>query len=120
MVDADIRPNGHRKQQWLSRETLDGRTRSAKMFGSVEASVIEQLGGEDNLSAVQRHLIAAFAGMAVTLEDLNVRVMLGQPIDLNSYATCVSTLIRTANKLGVRRVAKDVSSTLDDLMRAEA
>jgi hypothetical protein len=113
------RPNGHRKQQWLSREELDGRTRAAKMFMSVETSVIEDLGGEDNISAVQRHLVSAFAGMAVTLEDLNVRVMLGHPIDLNAYATCASTLIRTANKLGVRRVPKDVTPSLADILQGE-
>ena len=61
------RPNGHLRQRWLSREELDGRTRAAKMFEQVEVSVIEDLGGDDNISAVQRHLISAFAGMAVVL-----------------------------------------------------
>ena len=78
------RPNGHLRQRWFSREELDGRTRAAKMFEHVEASVIEDLGGEDNISAVQRHLISAFAGMAVCLEDLNVRIMLGEQVDLNA------------------------------------
>jgi hypothetical protein len=117
MTDVPMkRPNGHNRQHWLSREELDGRTRASKMFCHVENSVIEDLGGEDNISAVQRHLVSAFAGMAVCLEDLNVRVMLGEPIDLNAFATCASTLIRTANKLGVRRVPKDVTPSLADIL----
>lgn len=113
------RPNGHLRQRWLSREELDGRTRAAKMFEQVEVSVIEDLGGDDNISAVQRHLISAFAGMAVCLEDLNVRIMLGEQVDLNAFATCSSTLIRIANRIGVRRVPRDVSPSLADLLREE-
>jgi hypothetical protein len=38
------------------------------------------LGGADQLSAIERNLVQAFAGAAVTLHHLNARLMAGEEI----------------------------------------
>jgi hypothetical protein len=47
------------------------------------------------------------------LNDINTRALLGEPVDLLAYSQAVSTLVRVAAKLGVRRVPRDV--TIDPL-----
>lgn len=47
--------------------------------------------------------------MALVLSDLNARALQGETLDLNAYATAVSTLIRTAGRLGVKRVPRDIT-----------
>jgi hypothetical protein len=39
----------------------------------------------------------------------NARALRGEPFDLLEYATAVSTLIRTAGKLGIKRVPRDIT-----------
>lgn len=115
------RPNGHRRAtRLLTRSELDGRTSIAKQFDSIASSIAEDLGGEERLSTVQKHLIEAFAGCAVVLSDINTRAMTGtEAIDLLAYSTAVSTLVRVANKIGLRRIPKDVTPSLAELLREQ-
>jgi hypothetical protein len=81
-----------------------------KQFDAIAAGVARDLGGENCLSTVQKHLVEAFAGCAVTLNDLNARAMLGEPVDILSYSQAVSTLVRVAAKLGVVRVPREIEA----------
>jgi hypothetical protein len=108
------------KLRLLSREALDGRTVVRKQFDAIAAGIAADLGGEDQLSTVQKHLVEAFAGCAVTLNDINARAMLGEPIDLMAYSTAVSTLVRVAAKLGMARQPRTVEPTLDDILAEDA
>lgn len=115
------RPNGHRAARMLTRSELDGRTNVAKQFDAIASGIAEDLGGENQLSTVQKHLIEAFAGCAVVLSDINTRAMTGvEAIDLLAYSTAVSTLVRVANKIGLRRIPKDVTPSLAEILRGEA
>jgi hypothetical protein len=111
-----IKPDG--KLRLLARERLDGRTRVRRQFDAIASGIAKDLGGEAALSTVQKHLVEAFAGCAVTLNDINARAMLGQPIDIMAYSTAVSTLVRVAAKLGVTRQARDVTSITEYLDQA--
>jgi hypothetical protein len=107
---APARRNGHRKTRMITRNALDGRTSAAKQFDAIASGIAADLGGEDRLSTVQKHLVEAFAGCAVTLADINARSMIGEePIDLLAYSTCVSTLVRVANKIGMKRVLHELN-----------
>jgi hypothetical protein len=109
-VPARPRPNGHKKARLLSRNALDGRTTAAKQFEAIASGIAADLGGEDRLSTVQKHLVEAFAGCACVLSDINTRAMRGEePIDLLAYSTAVSTLTRVAAKLGMKRVARELN-----------
>ena len=69
--------------------------------------------------AIAVELVEAFAGAAITLNDLNTRMLLGQPIDLNKHAQAVNAMVKVASRLGISRRARDVC-TLDPLAYATA
>ena len=48
--------NGQGKTRLLTRNNLDKRTRARKQFDAIAEGIAEDLGGEDRLSTVQRHL----------------------------------------------------------------
>jgi hypothetical protein len=106
------------KLRLLTRESLDGRTKAAHKFDSVARAIAEDLGGEDHLSAIQKHLVEAFAGVSIHLGDLHARLLLGEKIDICEHATAVSTMVRIAQRVGVRRTQRDVTPEPLDYARA--
>ena len=114
-----MRPaNGKGKLRLLSRRQLDQRTRSAKVFNAIARGVAADLGGKDQLSTVQHQLTEAFAGICVHVSEMNARLLLGQPVDLTAHATAVSTMVRVASRIGLERVARDVTPPrLSDYLR---
>jgi YjbE family integral membrane protein len=61
------------RPQLLTRRELDGRTGAAKLFDPLVTGIEADLGGSDQLSTIERALVEAFAGAAVTLHNLNTR-----------------------------------------------
>jgi hypothetical protein len=113
------RSNGARsgKERPLTRDALDGRTKARKLFDAIAKGIAADLGGEGQLSTVQLHLIEAFAGVAINVQDLNARMLIGEPINVVEQAHAISTLARVASRIGINRVARDISPTLSDIMR---
>jgi hypothetical protein len=101
------RHRGPTKPQLLSRAQLDGRTNAAKTFDAIARAIALDLGGEAALSTVQKHLVEAFAGVAITVNDMNARMALGQEVDVLQQSQAISTLVRLASRIGVRRITKD-------------
>jgi hypothetical protein len=107
--------SARRKLRLLSRANLDGRTKVRRQFDAIAHGVAADLGGEDQLSTVQKHLVEAFAGCAITVNAINTRSLLGEPVDIVAYSQAISTLVRVATRLGVTRVARDVLSLREKL-----
>jgi hypothetical protein len=104
-----------------TRSDLDQRTRAAKQFDAIARGITADLGGKDNLTTVQRLLIEALAGTALTLNDINARALRGESIDLPAYAQAVTTLVRVATRLGTKRVAREIElDPLEYAARSEA
>lgn len=111
---------GQTKTRLLTREALDGRTRSRRVFDSIVIGIENDLGGKDQLSTVEVALIEAFAGATVHVHDLNARLLLGQKIDLSEHAAAISSLVRIASRIGTRRRPKDVTPTLHEYLKGYA
>jgi hypothetical protein len=107
------------KPQLLTRNQLDGRTNAAKAFDRLVLDIESDLGGRSELSTIERALIEAFAGAAVTLMHLNTKLALGETIDLSQHAQAVSAMVRVASRLGLQRRQKEVQS-LDQYLRSKA
>ena len=110
-ADAAVIPsgNGQGKTRLLTRDQIDGRTKARKQFDAISKGITSDLGGEDQLSTVQRHLVEAFAGVAVHMHDLNARLLLGEQIDIIEHSQAISTMVRIASRIGIHRVARDVT-----------
>lgn len=108
------------KNPLLTRDTLDGRTQAAKYFDELTNAIENDLGGHDQLSAIERTLVQGYVGACVTLQHLNVKLALGQEIDLSQHAMAVSAMVRVASRLGLSRRAKNIGPTLSDLLRQDS
>jgi hypothetical protein len=104
-----VRKHRATRPQLLTRDLIDGRSNAAKVFDRLVSSIETDLGGHDQLTAIEVALVEAFAGSAVTLENLNTRLLLGEEIDLGQHAQAVSAMVRVASRLGLRRRARDIS-----------
>ena len=99
------------RNRLLDRESLDGRTIVAKVFDRLVAAIHADMGGRDQLSAIELALVEAYAGAAVTLNHLNTRILTGADIDnamVAMHAQAISAMVRVAAKLGTSRRAKPV------------
>jgi hypothetical protein len=101
----------------LTRANLDSRTRAAKRFDAIAQGIVRDIvgGDESRLSTIQKHLIEAFAGAALHVQDLNARLLLGAQVDLAEHSQIVSTMVRVASRLPNGRIARDVP-TLDQYL----
>jgi hypothetical protein len=117
--------NGKGKVRLLTRASLDGRTRARRQFDAIAEGIAADL-SPDQLSTVRKHLIEAFAGMAVVMNDLNARMLAGESIDLSEQAQTATTLTRLATRIGLARIPRDVTGDAtmrifnDELARLEA
>jgi hypothetical protein len=110
-VQFTVSNNGLRrgKERLLTRAQVDGRTKARRKFDAIAAGIASDLGGEDRLSTVTHHLVEAFAGAALHVSDLNARLLLGEKIDVVEHSQAISTLVRIASRIGIHRLARDVS-----------
>ena len=106
------------KIRLLTRDQLDGRTRAARQFDAIFAGIASDLGGR--LTTVQFELAQAFAGAAVSVHDLNARLLVGEPIDLSEQAIAISSLVRLVNHIGIGRRSRDVTPDLRDYLENKA
>jgi hypothetical protein len=113
------RPHGPIKPVPVTRADLDDRTAAARMWDNLSRNIAADLGGEDNLSSVQKTLIEAFVGVSIQLTDINMRGLQGEKVDLSELSLAASTLVRIATRIGITRQPRDVGSSLGDLLRAD-
>ena len=124
-ASAEVAPNGYnftKKKKWphrashkankpqlITRDRLDGRRNAVATFDKHARAIQTDLGGADQLSAIQLDLIEAFVGQSLVMQTLNAKVMLGEEIDLGLAALVAGAMCRLATRLGVKRVARDVT-----------
>jgi hypothetical protein len=119
-ADAAAKPARSHKRtrpQLLTRAELDGRTNAARYFDRLVVDIEADLSGRDQLSAIERQLIEAFAGAAVSLHHMNTQLARGEAIDIGQHAQCVSAMVRVATRLGLKRRMIDRTPRLSDILR---
>jgi hypothetical protein len=85
------------------------RTNAAKEFAALVHAIETDLGGADQLSAIERALVEGFAGAAISLMNINARLALGEAIDLADQAQAISAMVRVAARLGEARRTRAVN-----------
>ena len=77
------------------------------------AEIERDLGGHDQLSAIERSLIEGYGSSALLLQNLTYRLARCEEISIAEHAATCSTMVRIASRLGLKRVAKDINATPD-------
>ena len=124
-ASAEVAPNGynftkpkkykhrasHRanKPQLITRDRLDGRRNAVATFDKHAREIQNDLGGADQLSAIQLALVEAFVGESLVMQTMNAKIMFGEEVDLGLHALVAGAMCRLATRLGVKRQARDVT-----------
>ena len=106
--------------QLVTRDQLDGRSTAAREFNRLAAEIQNDLGGADRLSAVERNLVEAYVGSCLTMQALNVKLVMGQQIDHGLHALVAGAMVRIASRLGLQRRPKPVEDLYTELARKQA
>ena len=99
---------------------LDRRCRAPAQIRAMTAAVIADLGGEANLSTLERVGVDHVAIMRVMVTDLSARWVAGEKVDIQAVATLINAFNRSAGALGWHRRTRDVTPNLDGFLDGEA
>ena len=83
-----------------------------RRFRDIANQILTDQGGTCSESKLQ--LIRRFAAAAVLAEQLETDLANGKEIDVQQHSTLSSTLVRLSNKIGIGRIAKNVTPDLTD------
>jgi hypothetical protein len=96
----------------------DGRSIIARRYKTIASAILVDQGGAEQCSEARKQLIRRFSAAAVLSEQLEARLCNGEAIDVTQHALLVSSLVRIARQIGVDRVARDVTPSLSEYLRA--
>ena len=113
--DRRYQPDARAVGAVLSIDALDRRTRPFKRYETIRGAVLADMGGEENVSEVQKQLVSKFATIALQLEVMEAAAIDGNEIDVDLFGRAAGHLRRIAEALGMQRVARDVSPSLADI-----
>lgn len=102
----------------LFMEHVDGRSAEARRFRDVLAQIASDLGGIDRLSEGQRQLARRCALISIECEKMERSAVAGEAIDLEAFGQLTDRLGRAFGRLGLKRVARDVTPNLKDYLKA--
>ena len=94
----------------------DGKTAWARRYRDIYEAHLSDLGGSDLLSEAQTQLCRRAASLAIEAERLEGELSEGKPVDIDVLGRLTGHLGRTYDRLGLQRVARDLTPTIDQLM----
>src|SRR3954453_9489104 len=92
-------------------EPTDRRTAISRRFRDILSAIVADLGGADRLSEGQRQLARRIALMSMQCESMEARSVGGAEIDIDTYGQLTDRIGRAVQRLGVKRVPKEVSTS---------
>jgi len=101
---------------------VDRRSSWARRMRDLLSEHIADLGGENNTSAAERSIIRRVATISTELELLErkfVDANGARAEDLQMYISAANSLRRLLEAVGLQRRARDVTPSLNDIMREE-
>ncbi len=98
----------------------DGNSAWARRWRDLIALHVSDLGGADAMSEAQLSLVRRCATIEAELEAAEGRLSKGEEIDLDAYTRAAGHLRRILESLGLRRVPRDVTPTIAEIMARHA
>jgi hypothetical protein len=89
---------------------IDGRTVVARRYRDIAGAILIDQGGTDVCSESRKQLIRRFAAAAVLAEQLEAQLARGDAIDIQEHALLCSTMVRVAQRIGIDRIPRDITS----------
>ncbi len=101
---------------WLDEKAVDARSKAARRFRDILGEIVSDLGGHDRLSEGQRQIARRCAMLSVQCELLESQAVAGEEFDIETYGILTDRLGRAFQRLGLRRVPKDATVSLADVL----
>lgn len=117
MERRKLEESGRSKVQLRSLSDLDGRTTAARAAFALRNAIAADLGGQEQLTAMQAAVVNSAALLGAMLENLGAQYLAGEKIDHARYATLANAQRRLLADLGLERRAKDVTPGLRDYVK---
>ena len=95
---------------------VDGRTTLARRYRDIASQLATDQGGADRLSEARLQLIRRFAACACIAEQLEAALARGEQIDIGEHSQLCSSLVRLVSRLGIDRVARNATPSLQDYL----
>jgi hypothetical protein len=95
---------------------LDGRSAGAKRFRDLVRAYVADQGGLSNCSEVKVGLARRLAAITVLTENLEVKVVKGEEVDIGEICNLASTVVRLSQRIGINRVPKNITPTLSQYL----
>ena len=95
---------------------VDQRLAIARRYRDLVAQIAIDQGGADRCSETRMQLIRRFASGSVLAEELEARLVRGEPVDIAEHALLSSTLVRLAQRIGIDRRAKNITPSLSEYL----
>jgi hypothetical protein len=94
---------------------VDGRSPLARRYRDVLAALVVDQGGD--ISEARIALCRRFAASACMAEAMEADLVNGKQIDIGEHCLLSSTLVRLANRIGIHRIPRDVTPTLEEYLQ---
>lgn len=98
---------------------IDGRTMLGRRYRDLVENLISDQGGASQLSEARLQLVRRFAACATLAENMEAAIVRGEPVSLAEHASLCSNLVRLGQRIGLDRIAKDVTPSLIERLRAK-
>jgi hypothetical protein len=102
---------------------IDQRTATFRRYRDLIEAIVADQGGNDQCSESRKQLIRRFAACSVLAEQAEARLAAGEEIDIATHALLTSSLVRVAQRIGIDRRQRNVTSlgeTLQEDWRRQA
>lgn len=96
-------------------ESVDGRSALARRYRDLVGEFTRDIGGDP--SEAQKQLIRRAASLSVWCEAVEVRLASGEDVEIGPLTTAVNSLRRILADIGLERVAKDITPSLNEYMK---
>lgn len=103
---------GVAKLRLATLDSLDGRTKAARLARALVDNIESDLGGADCLSAGERQLAQRAGVLAAMLESQEAAWLAGDKFNLTDYLASINAQRRVLESLGLQRRSRDVTPDL--------
>lgn len=95
----------------------DGRLAINRRIRDINAAILSDLGGVDNVSEVLLQASRRFSSLSALCEKFEAKIARDEDVNVTEYALLISTAVRVIRHLGTSRVARDITPSLDQYLQ---
>ncbi len=115
----DSRKPQHRAAVTNGRDVLpgvDGRSLVARRYFDIQSAICAEQAGA--MTETRLQLVRRFAAAACLAEQLEAKLANGEQINIGEHALLCSTMVRVAQRIGLKSIPRDVTG-LGELLRRD-